>query len=84
MKTVIRYQCEKCQKIYPTSHEAFLCESGHYGLTVEDYSQWMALKNIAEKAGRIVSITKNEKTESAFDEAIQTLIHFEKEHHLEV
>ena len=39
MRTVTRYQCVKCQKIYPTSHEAFLCESGHFGLTVEEYGQ---------------------------------------------
>ena len=83
MRTVTRYQCEKCQKIYPTSHEAFLCESGHYGLTVEEYGQWLALKKLAEDAGRMAGITKSEKTEAAFDDAVQKLLSFEREHHLE-
>jgi hypothetical protein len=83
MRTVTSYQCEKCRKIYPTSHEAFLCESGHYGLTVEEYGQWLALKKLAEDAGRISGITKNEETEAAFDEVVQKLLSFEKEHHLE-
>ena len=83
MRTVIRYQCEKCQKIYPASHAAFLCEAGHYGLTVEEYSHWLALKKLAEDTGRKTGIAKNEKTEAAFDEAVQKLLSFEKEHHLE-
>lgn len=83
MRTITQYQCEKCRKIYPTSHEAFLCESGHYGITVEEYGQWLALKKLAEEAGKIVSISKNEKTEAEFDDSIHRLLEFEKKHHLE-
>lgn len=83
MRTVTRYQCEKCLEIYPTSHEAFLCEAGHYGLTVEEYGQWISLKKLAEDAGRMAGISKNEKTEANFDNAVQELLDFERKHHLE-
>ena len=83
MKTVARYQCEKCRKIYDIPGEAIACEAGHYGLSVDEYNKWLALKKLAENAGKMVSIAKNEKTDREFDVAVQKLVDFEKEHNLE-
>ena len=65
MRTVARYQCEKCRKIYDIPGEAIACEAGHYGLSVDEYNKWLALKKLAENAGKMVSIAKNEKTDRA-------------------
>lgn len=52
-------------------------------LSVEDYNKWLALQKLAKEAGALNSITKNFNTDKAFDEAIDKLVAFEKEHHLE-
>lgn len=83
MRTVARYQCEKCRKIYDIPSEAIACEAVHYGLSVDEYNKWLALKKLAENAGKMVSIAKNEKTDREFDVAVQKLVDFEKEHNLE-
>lgn len=83
MRTVARYQCEKCRKIYDIPGKAIACEAGHYGLSVDEYNKWLALKKLAENAGKMVSIAKNEKTDREFDVAVQKLVDFEKEHNLE-
>lgn len=83
MKTVVRYQCEKCRKIYDFPGEAITCEAGHYNLSAEDYNKWLALQKLAKEAGALNSIPKNFNTDKAFDEEIDKLVAFEKEHHLE-
>lgn len=40
-------------------------------------------EKLAENAGKMVSIAKNEKTDREFDVAVQKLVDFEKEHNLE-
>lgn len=42
----------------------------------------MALKKLAEDAGKICGIRKNEKTENEFDVAVNKLLAFEKVHNL--
>lgn len=42
----------------------------------------MALKKLAQDAGRICGIIKNEKTENEFDVAVNKLLAFEKVHNL--
>lgn len=83
MKTVVKYQCEGCRKIYDSPREAISCEAGHYHLSVEDYDKWLALQKLAKEAGALNSITKNFNTDKAFDEAVDKLVAFEKEHNLE-
>ena len=58
-----------------------LCnEADHLGLTVKEMEQYRALKSFANYMGSVVSHTKNEATDKAFDDAIQNLLDFEKEH----
>lgn len=41
------------------------------------------LKENARHASTVVGVTKNEQTDKAFDEAIEKLLTFEKEHGIE-
>lgn len=82
MKTVIRYKCEKCGAVFDTTSAALACEAKHYNLSLDEYNHWMALKKLAEDAGKICGIRKNEKTENEFDVAVNKLLAFEKVHTL--
>lgn len=59
-----------------------LCEAAHYGLTLEEYYHWRELLKTVKEAGAINSISKNERTDKAFDDAVIRLVEFEKEHKL--
>ena len=82
MKIVIRYKCEKCGAVFDTTSAASACEAKHYNLSLDEYNHWMALKKLAEDAGKICGIRKNEKTENEFDVAVNKLLAFEKVHNL--
>lgn len=82
MKTIMMYQCEKCRKIYGSASQAMTCEAAHYGLTLEEYHYWMELQKTAKEAGAMNSISKNERTDKSFDDAVIQLVEFEKEHKL--
>ena len=82
MKTIMMYQCEKCRKIYGSASQAMTCEAVHYGLTLEEYHYWMELQKTAKEAGAMNSISKNERTDKSFDDAVIQLVEFEKEHKL--
>lgn len=52
-----------------------------YNMTLYDaFQEARALKSFANYMGSVVSHTKNEATDKAFDDAIQNLLDFEKEH----
>ena len=82
MKTVIHYKCEKCGAVFDTPSAALACEAKDYNLSLDEYNHWMALKKLAQDAGRICGIIKNEKTENEFDVAVNKLLAFEKVHNL--
>lgn len=82
MKTIMMYQCEKCRKIYDSAIQAMTCEAAHYGLTLEEYHHWMELLKTTKEVGAMNSISKNERTDKAFDDAEIQLVEFEKEHKL--
>lgn len=82
MKTVMKFQCDKCRRVYDTPGEALTCEAAHYGLTREEYDKWLALKKLAAEAGKINGIRKNAQTDMNFDVAVNKLVSFEKEHQL--
>lgn len=82
MKTIMMYQCEKCRKIYDSAIQAMTCEAAHYGLTLEEYYHWMELLKTVKEAGAMNSISKNERTDKAFDDAVIQLVEFEKEYKL--
>lgn len=82
MKTIMMYQCEKCRKAYDSEHQAMTCEAAHYGLKLEEYKHWIVLMKTAKEAGAMNSISKNARTDKAFDDAVIQLVEFEKKHKL--
>ena len=82
MKSYIMYECEKCGKTSKDLWEIKRCEASHYDLSKEEEKEWKKLKDAAEKAGVTIYYTKNSQTEKAFDDAIDALIQFEKEHNI--
>ena len=80
MKQHIIFECETCGKQSENREEIMKCEAAHLGLTIAEKQEWESLKERARYAGSVVSRTKNKETDKAFDEAVETLIAFEKEH----
>ena len=79
MKQHIIYECKTCGKKSDNREEILECESAHLGLTIAEKKTYDFLKERVEHAGYVVSRTKNEETDKAFDKAINELIAFEKE-----
>ena len=80
MKQHIIYECETCGNQSKDREEIMKCEASHLGLTIAEMQEWKRLKEDARQAGAIVGTTKNEQTDKAFDDAIEKLLAFEKEH----
>lgn len=80
MKQYTVYVCETCGYESKDAEEIMQHEADHLGLTVKEMEQYRALKSFASYVGFLVSQTKNEVTDKAFDDAIQNLLDFEKEH----
>ena len=80
MKQHIIYECETCGKQSKDREEIMKREATHLGLTIAEKQEWESLKERVRYASAVVSSTKNEETDKAFDEAIETLLAFEKEH----
>ena len=82
MKSYIIYVCEKCGKESVDKNTIAECEASHYGLTVAEMQEWEAIKKKVSYASYTVNTTKNRQTDTAFDNAIEELISFEKTHGL--
>ena len=84
MKQYTVYVCETCGYESKNAKEVMQHEADHLGLTVKEKEQYRALKSFAAYMGSVVSHTKNEATDKAFDDAIQNLLNFEKEHGIKI
>lgn len=80
MKQYIMYVCETCGEESRDFSKIKKCEADHLGLTLEEKNSYDTLKKKAEMCGATLSRTKNEETDKDFDDAIDALILFEKEH----
>lgn len=80
MKQYTMYVCDTCGYESKNAKEMKEHEAAHFKLTAEEAKQYEELKDSAAYMGYVVSRTKNEETEQKFDEAIQDLLNFEKEH----
>lgn len=80
MKSYMVYICETCGYESKDAKEVMQHEAAHLGLTVEEMEQYRALKSFAFYMGSVVSHTKNDATDKAFDDAIHNLLDFEQEH----
>lgn len=75
------YVCETCGRESLDRDEVELCEARHMGLhNLHDKHTYDALKGYARYCGALVTYTRNNYTEAAFDDAIGKLVAFEKEH----
>lgn len=79
MKQHIIYECKTCGKKSENKEDILECEAAHLGLTIAEKKTYDFLKERAEYAGSVVSRTKTEETDKAFDKAIEELLAFEKE-----
>lgn len=83
MTLTIIYTCDVCGNHSKDPDKIIECECSHLNITRAELECWKELKNAAESAGRLNSVTHNEITEAGFDSAIKRLIDFEKEHNLQ-
>lgn len=83
LKRYTVYKCDYCDFESRDFKKAEKHEAEHFGLTVEEFRHWKTLKANAQSMGTAVSGTKNEETERMFDEAVEKLLNFEKEHGIE-
>lgn len=79
MKQHIIYECETCGKKSENKEDILECETAHLGLTIAEKKTYDFLKDRVKNASSVVSRTKNEETDKAFDKAIEELLAFEKE-----
>ena len=82
MKQYTVYICETCGFESKDFDEMRSHEASHLGLTVQEMESYRARKSFAAYMGSVISRTNNEKTRKKYDEAIENLISFEKEHGL--
>lgn len=80
MKQYTVYVCDKCKYENRDIKKMREHEAVHLGLTVKEMEQYMGLQSYAAYMGSVVSRTKNEITDKAFDDAIQNLLDFEQKH----
>ena len=79
MKQHIIFECETCGKQSENREEIMKCEAAHLGLTIAEKKTYDFLKDRVKNASLVVSRTKNEETNKAFDKAVNELLDFEKE-----
>lgn len=80
MKTKTVFVCEQCGFEYKCAGDALKCEANHFGLTLEEYQEYLALLRTEKDCGTNVSIAKNEHTEKLLDDAIKAVLKFQKDH----
>ena len=82
MNQHIIYECKTCRKKSENKEDILECEAAHLGLTIAEKKTYDFLKERVKYASSVVSRTKNEETDKAFNEAIEMLLAFEKEHRI--
>ena len=80
MKQYTVYVCETCGYESRDVEDMRIHEASHLGLTLKEMETYKAMKSFAVYMGSVIANRKNEETERKYDEAIQVVIDFEKEH----
>ena len=80
MKKYTVYVCETCGYESRNVKDMRKHEASHLGLTIEDMESYRALKSFVEYMSHVVAKRNNEETRSKFDESVEKLVAFEKEH----
>lgn len=74
------YVCETCGFESKDFNEMEAHEASHLGLTYDELLQYRKLQEAASQAGIATYYKNNATTQKQFDEAIEALVLFEKEH----
>ena len=82
MKRLIQYQCDFCKKIYDDPESVIDCECGHFGLLNQEYEEYKKLLREESYAYQNVSITRNDRTIQACDDATEKVLAFQKAHNI--
>lgn len=82
MKQYTMYVCETCKRESRNANVIKECEANHIGLTIEEKFKYDGLKENVKRCSCMIETTKNERTDKEFDNAINELITFEKDHGL--
>lgn len=82
MKRLMQYQCDFCKKIYGDPKIAINCECEHLGLNRQEYEEYKKLLREESYAYQNVSITRNDRTISACDDATEKVLAFQKAHNI--
>ncbi|WP_395546772.1 MULTISPECIES: hypothetical protein [unclassified Lacrimispora] len=80
MKQYVTYICEKCSRESRNADEIRECEASHLGLTIDEKLEYDVLQEIVRRRSYTVSVTKNEKTDKEFEDAIIEMLAFERKH----
>lgn len=84
MKRITQYQCDFCKKIYDNSTAAINCECEHLGLSKAEYDEYKSLLSEESYAYHDVSITRNDRTIQACDDATKKVLDFQQLHNIPV
>lgn len=82
MKRITQYQCDFCKKIYGNPEAAINCECRHLGLSNQEYEKYKKLLREESYAYQNVSITRNDRTIQACDDATKKVLAFQKLHNI--
>lgn len=80
MKQYTVYVCETCGYESKDVEDMRTHEASHLGLTVNEMETYRQMKSFAAYMGSVIANRKSEEIERKYDEAIQAVIDFEKEH----
>ena len=80
MKQCTVYVCETCGYESRDVEDMRIHEASHLGLTVKEMETYRAMKSFAAYMGSVVANRNNEETRNKFDESVEKLVTFEKEH----
>ena len=80
MKQYTVYVCETCGYESRDVEDMRKHEASHLGLTVKEMETYRAAKSFVAYMGSVIANRKNEELERRYNESIQAVIDFEKEH----
>lgn len=82
MKVKIIYECDFCDFHSENKTDMERHEAAHYGLTLEDYTEWNRLNQTVKHCSGIYDTCHNSLTETDLDQAVKKLLAFEESHEL--
>lgn len=76
------YECDFCGFHSDSRIDVVKHEASHYGLTLEEYTEWMRLDTLVKRRSHIYTDCHNSRTEADLEASIKELMAFEALHKL--